>query len=141
MVKVLFLIDDDQDDREVFREAVAFCDPKIELIFASDGMEALEILDSRAAQPDVIFLDYNMPRMNGVQCLKRLKADESTMNIPTIMYTTSGDREHEKLILYLGADYYMQKTVSFHGLCEELKRLFDLINKKVDLKTVVKNNH
>jgi CheY-like chemotaxis protein len=138
MVKILFLIDDDQDDRDIFAEAVTKCDPNIELIFAKDGLEALEILGSGKANPDVIFLDYNMPRMNGLECLKRLKADQHTKNIPTIMYTTSGDREQEKVILLLGADYYMQKTISFDTLCTELTRLFVLIAKKVDLKTLTR---
>jgi CheY-like chemotaxis protein len=134
MIKILFLIDDDQDDREIFREAVAKCDPKIEMKFAKDGVEALEILNSSVTLPDVIFLDYNMPRMNGLQCLKILKADPLTKEIPTIMYTTSGDREQEKVVLLLGADYYMQKTVSFIGLCDELARLFEVIDKSIDLK-------
>jgi CheY-like chemotaxis protein len=129
MVRILFLIDDDQDDREIFRDAVAVCDESIEVIFAKDGVEALTMLSSGHLEPDVIFLDYNMPRMNGLQCLKSLKANERTKHIPTIMYTTSGDREQEKAILLLGADYYMQKTVSFDGLCVELRRLFELINK------------
>jgi CheY-like chemotaxis protein len=136
MVRILFLIDDDQDDREIFREAVAVCDQTIEIAFATDGVEALSMLASGEVEPDVIFLDYNMPRMNGLQCLKSLKADDRTKHIPTIMYTTSGDREQEKVVLLLGADYYMQKTVSFSGLCVELRRLFDLINKNIDLKTL-----
>lgn len=140
MVKILFLVDDDQDDRDIFREAVTVCDSGIELIFASDGVEALEILNSSVVRPDVIFLDYNMPRMNGLECLKRLKANESTRNIPTIMYTTSGDREEEKVILFHGADYYMKKTVSFQGLCEELQRLFKLIESNVDLRTISRPN-
>lgn len=135
MIKILFLIDDDQDDREIFREAVAKCDPKIEMMFAKDGLEALQILDSSIILPDVIFLDYNMPRMNGLECLKRLKANTDTKDIPTIMYTTSGDREQENVVLLLGADYYMQKTVSFTNLCEELSRLFDLIGKNIDSKS------
>src|SRR5687767_9444161 len=138
MIKILFLIDDDQDDREIFRDAVSKCDPRIEMIFAADGVEALEMLNSSVIQPDVIFLDYNMPRMNGFECLERLKAEPGTQNIPTIMYTTSGDREHEKNILLLGADYYMQKTTSFASLCDELARLFDLLDKSVDLKSLKK---
>ena len=47
------------------------------------------------------------------------------------MYTTSGDREQEKVILRLGADHYMQKTNSFLQLCEELERLMALIDKKI----------
>ena len=136
MIKILFMIDDDQDDRDVFREAVANCDPKIEMMFAKDGIEALQILDSSIILPDVIFLDYNMPRMNGLECLKRLKGNSDTKDIPTIMYTTSGDREQENVVLLFGADYYMQKTVNFKSLCQELSRLFDLIERNAlkDLK-------
>lgn len=128
-----------QDDREIFREAVATCDPKIEIMFANDGLEALQILDSSMILPDVIFLDYNMPRMNGLECLKRLKANADTKNIPTIMYTTSGDREQEKVVLLLGADYYMQKTINFKSLCQELSRLFDLIERNQSLKDLKGN--
>ena len=123
MVKILFMVDDDQDDREIFKEAITHCNPDIELLFAQDGLQALEILNSGIPLPDMIFLDYNMPRMNGSECLKRLKADSKTKHIPTIIYTTSGDREQEKVILLLGADYYLQKTTSFKQLCDELDHL------------------
>lgn len=129
MAKILFMIDDDQDDREIFQEAISDCDPNIELLFAGDGMEALEILNAGKAHPDVIFLDYNMPRMNGLDCLRQLKRDAKTKDIPTIMYTTSGDREQEKVVLLLGADHYMRKTTSYKTLCSELKRLLVLVER------------
>ena len=123
------MIDDDQDDREIFKEAIMNCNPSIKVIFAKDGIEALEILALGTKHPDVIFLDYNMPRMNGLECLKELKSNAKTKDIPTIMYTTSGDREQEKVILLIGADYYMRKTTSFQTLCDELNRLLDLVDK------------
>jgi CheY-like chemotaxis protein len=131
MIKVLFLVDDDQDDRDIFQEAVFNNYPSIDLIFAGDGVEALEILETGKKYPDVIFLDYNMPRMNGMECLKKLKSNPKTKDIPTVMYTTSGDREQEKVILLLGADYYMRKTNSFTQLCDELARVLDLISRKL----------
>lgn len=134
MNNILFLIDDDQDDREVFQEAVLNCRPDIKMIFAKDGIEALRVLSAEETNPDIIFLDYNMPRMNGLECLKKLKANAKTKNIPTVMYTTSGDREQEKVVLLLGADYYMQKTTSFKTLCEEVDRLITLVEKKADLR-------
>lgn len=132
MVKIIFLIDDDQDDREMFEEAVRTCDPEIEVLEASDGVEALQILNANETRPDVIFLDYNMPRMNGVQCLQRLKTNTSTRDIPVVMYTTSGNRAHEESTLLLGADFYMQKTNSFKQLCVELERLLSLITCKLE---------
>jgi DNA-binding response OmpR family regulator len=92
----------------------------------------LEFLDAATVLPDVIFLDYNMPRMNGLDCLKELKNKSSKYKeIPTIMYTTSGDREQEKVILGLGADHYMRKTSSFEELCRELDRLLESIGKQL----------
>lgn len=123
MSRVLLLIDDDEDDREVFREAIHTCAPDVDVVFAVDGLQALDLLSSGAVKPDFIFLDYNMPRMNGVQCLKALKRSNRFRKIPTIVYTTSADREHEKVIRLLGADEYMQKTTSFTDLCSELSRL------------------
>jgi len=136
MIKMLLLIDDDNDDREIFYDAVKDCDPEIELFFAKDGVEAIELLIEMLVLPDVIFLDYNMPRMNGLECLKKIKTNIDTKNIPIIMYTTTGDPENKKLLLQLGADYYMQKTVKFESLCKELTRLFELLNKDVDLRTI-----
>lgn len=136
MIKIIFMIDDDEDDREIFRDAVLNCNPDIELLFAKDGQEALQILNSNWVLPDAIFLDYNMPRMNGVECLKELKAAKNTKDIPVVMYTTSGDRAQENAILRLGANYYMRKTNSFDQLCTELNRLLDDISKNFERKIV-----
>jgi CheY-like chemotaxis protein len=130
MIKIIFMIDDDEDDRDIFRDAILHCNPNIDLLFARDGLEALDILKSSWVQPDAIFLDYNMPRMNGVECLKELKSAENTREIPVVMYTTLGDRAQENVILKLGADYYMRKTYSFDELCTELHRLLDVISQK-----------
>lgn len=131
MIKIIFMIDDDEDDRALFREAILKCNPNIEVLFAIDGVDALDILNSSWVLPDVIFLDYNMPRMNGVECLKELKITKNTKDIPVVMYTTSGDRAQEKAILRLGADYYMRKTNTFDQLCHELNRLLEEISQKL----------
>jgi DNA-binding response OmpR family regulator len=121
------MVDDDQDDREVFHEAIRLVYPSVQVDFAIDGDEALAYLDTAQVAPDVIFLDHNMPRKTGVQCLRALKANVKTRSIPVIMYTTSGDREEEKVALLLGADHYMKKTASFEHLCLEIKRLLTLV--------------
>jgi CheY-like chemotaxis protein len=121
------MVDDDQDDREVFHEAIRRVYPSVEVNFAKDGEEALALLSTMRVNPDVIFLDHNMPRKTGVQCLRALKADSRTRSIPVVMYTTSGDREEEKVALLLGADHYMKKTVSFEHLCAEIKRLLAMV--------------
>ncbi|HEY0741085.1 MAG TPA: response regulator [Chryseosolibacter sp.] len=133
MLKVVFMVDDDQDDRDVFHEAIRTVNPSMNVIFAEDGDKAFESLVSMPVNPDVIFLDHNMPRKSGVQCLRALKANTKTRSIPVVMYASSGDREEEKVALLLGADHYMRKTASFQLLCSEIQRLLIMVeNQKKD---------
>lgn len=135
MIKVLFLIEDDQDDREIFREALAVCDPDIEFLYASDGEEALNMLESLKDMPDVIFVDNYMPRMSGVECLKALRLKTKTSIILTVIYSTTADSEKEKLMLLSGADYYLQKHSTFSDLCSELKAMLELIKDRIASRT------
>jgi CheY-like chemotaxis protein len=131
MIKVLFLIDDDQEDREIFREALTECDPNIEFLYASDGMEALNTLDSLNDMPDVIFVDNYMPRMTGIECLKALRLNTKTKLILTVIYSTSADSEKEKIMLLSGADYFLQKHSTFSDLCLELKTMLEVIKDRI----------
>src|SRR5882757_6709540 len=84
------LADDDADDKTLFCEALAEIDPGIVCHTAADGKEALAILSRRQSRkPDIIFLDINMPVMDGWQCLGKLKENSEHRNIPVIMYSTS----------------------------------------------------
>lgn len=121
------MVDDDQDDREMFHEAIRKVYPSVQVDFAKDGDEALAHLDTLEVNPDVIFLDHYMPRKTGVQCLRALKANVKTRSIPVIMYTMSGDLEDEKVALLSGADHYMKKTAGFEHLCREVKRLLTIV--------------
>jgi CheY-like chemotaxis protein len=131
MIKVLFLIDDDQDDREIFKEALTECDPAIELLFASDGIEALNTLESIKHMPDVIFVDNYMPRMSGVECLKALKLNTKTRSIATVIYSTSDIAERDELMLRSGADYFLKKHSSYSDLFSELKAMLEIIKEKL----------
>jgi CheY-like chemotaxis protein len=131
MVRIIFMIDDDEDDKEIFEEAILKCYPNVELMFAGDGEEALRILHAATRNPDVIFLDYNMPRMSGVDCLRILKSQERTRSIPVVMYTTSGNLEEERVTRMIGADHYLKKTNSFNELCTALKKVLTEIDSKV----------
>ena len=71
-----FLVDDDADDVSIFKEILREVNPSIALVSAADGQEALKFLKHQQDNyPDVIFLDLNMPRMNGKECLSELKKD------------------------------------------------------------------
>src|SRR5690606_19362751 len=84
-----YLIDDDEDDQEFFAIALQSIDRPIRLETASCADDALRDLLSRSEQPDIIFVDINMPRIDGWECLRLLRGYEHLRQIPTIVYSTS----------------------------------------------------
>lgn len=130
----VFIIDDDQDDREMFVEVVAEINNSIICITASNGQEALQLLQDQGENPDLIFLDLNMPRMNGKQFLSKLKNMHTYSSIPVIIYSTSkneADREETK---QLGADLFITKPSSLQELKKELEIVFAQKNADISFK-------
>jgi len=118
--KILMIVDDDKDDRFFFRSAIRKNNPSYECIEAEDGADALEQLRKAKQLPDFIFLDLNMPKMDGRECLKELKKDKNLNKIPVIIYSTSGYQVDIKVTKELGADYFLTKLSDIYSLPEEL---------------------
>jgi CheY-like chemotaxis protein len=114
--KTILLVDDDPDDREFFREAVTEIDDSLQCVLCSEGHHAFDILNGGEELPDLIFLDMNMPRMNGRQCLLELKKNENWRNIPVIIYTTSKVREDRYFTEANGAVHFITKPSRFGDL-------------------------
>src|SRR4051794_30357681 len=121
----VFLVDDDEDDKEMFAEVMAEICGFNTCITASNGFEALKLLQSTKTLPDFIFLDLNMPRVNGKQCLVQLKKDERLAPIPVIIYSTSGLESDKEETAQLGADYFFKKPSSIQQLKKELELVLD----------------
>lgn len=120
---VLF-IDDDQDDIDLFFEALRHVDKSIIALAAHNGIEAFKILNADLfSPPDHIFLDINMPLMNGLEFLKRLRAEKRFSGIPVTMYTTSTSNKDIQQCQELGADY-MVKPSTYSNLLNSLKERF-----------------
>jgi CheY-like chemotaxis protein len=119
--KTFFIADDDPDDVDFFIEAVNKVDGSIQCYSAGDGEEALQKLKKTLQElPDLIFLDLNMPRINGKQCLIEIKRTEKLSDIPVIIYTTSSLQKDEEETKKLGASYFLTKPSNFKDLCKEL---------------------
>ncbi|MEJ0057712.1 MAG: response regulator [Bacteroidota bacterium] len=89
LYKTVFLADDDSEDREIFMEAVKSVDSSVRFMSASNGAIALQTLQNDILErPDLIFLDLNMPILDGKQLLSELKKNDGLRNIPVIMYST-----------------------------------------------------
>jgi CheY-like chemotaxis protein len=124
-----FLIDDDADDVAIFKEAAMEANPALEIINAGNGHEALKILKhSSGDYPNVIFLDLNMPRMGGKECLSELKKDAALRNIPVIVYTTSSLSKDIEEAMLKGALCFITKPTSI----KELKHILSTISTHVN---------
>lgn len=115
-------MDDDPDDQLLFKEALSVADTSIACFTSGDGIDALEKLQSGTIPfPDVIFMDVNMPRMNGIQCLAELQKSASLKTISVIMYSTSSYYKDE--CFGNGAVDYMEKPNDFGELCNRIELL------------------
>jgi CheY-like chemotaxis protein len=119
--KRLFIIDDDAEDQEIFMEAVREVDDTILCFASTSGEDALRQLEHEViVLPDLIFLDLNMPKLNGKQILQEIKNKNSLKRIPVIMYSTSFAPRDIDEIHQLGAVFHLLKPSRFDDLCKSL---------------------
>lgn len=119
----IFYADDDAEDREIFCDAIQQINPAIKVVLSKDGQEAFDILTSQEEAPDYIFLDINMPKMNGIECMAMLKSDIRLKSIPVIIYSTTPNTSEVKKILLLGAEDFIPKASSFEKLKESIHKV------------------
>lgn len=117
-LKYVYIADDDEDDRSFLSDAILEIEPTVQLKEALDGCHLLDILTGLSAPlPDIIFLDINMPKMDGFQCLEQIrKAEGALKDVKIIMFSTSSDPDNIERALLLGADFYAVKPNSYNLL-------------------------
>jgi CheY-like chemotaxis protein len=126
--KTFFLIDDDADDRMIFKEALECLEESFNYIEATDGQEALDMLKrERIKVPEVIFLDLNMPKVGGYEVLVHIKEIPLYKSVPIFIYTTSSNKFDIDRCLQAGAAGFITKHSSFDDLCAELRLLVEKI--------------
>jgi CheY-like chemotaxis protein len=121
--KVILMVDDDMDDQELFGEAMSIVDSAAICHFASDGEEGLRMLENGSLQCDLIFLDLNMPKMNGKQFLAEIKKHNAYRDIPVIIFTTSLREKDGIETAEMGAAHFLTKPSSFGELCKQLENV------------------
>jgi CheY-like chemotaxis protein len=122
-LKHIFLVDDDEDDQLFFLEALKEIDDSIQFGFAENGKKALSKLSSMVQLPDLIFMDINMPELNGFECLKELKRCDRLKTVPVIMLSTSISLQDMSYSKELGAEMFYTKPNSYNKLRELLKKI------------------
>jgi CheY-like chemotaxis protein len=119
----ILLVDDDESDRLFFTEAFAQLKIKTIVRTLNNGIELMENLKMKSSNlPDLLFLDLNMPRKNGLECLKEIKSDENLKDIFIAIYSTS-DNEHDMEETFRnGANVYITKPNNFNILKQVLEK-------------------
>ncbi|MEO5563219.1 MAG: response regulator [Chitinophagaceae bacterium] len=121
MQKNILLIDDDEDELKIFTDAVRQVPGEFKCAFAPDSEQGLVLLKSFV--PDYIFVDFNIPKINGLQFISAVKNERHLREIPVFLYSTSISDEINKLAEILGAAGSIEKTFSIGMLAGELKTI------------------
>jgi CheY-like chemotaxis protein len=127
----IVLADDDEDDRELIREALHDTRLEEQMQFVADGQELLDYLrrstptSEVTPRPSIILLDLNMPRMDGREALAEIKADPALRTIPVIVLTTSKSEHDVRQAYSLGASSYITKPVTHDTLTEVMGAVTD----------------
>ena len=124
-----FLVDDDRDDASLFEEVLKEIDPSINFEWAMDGQDALDRLLVATSLPDLIFLDLNMPKMTGRECLQQLKQYQELRDIPVVMYSTSSYSRDIEEAMVAGAISFITKPPNVKELKHILSSLVINIHK------------
>jgi CheY-like chemotaxis protein len=133
--KNILLADDDSDDCMIFEEALKEINAHTQLTIESDGNLLMERLKSKTQpMPDILFLDLNMPRKNGSECLCEIRSLTQLKNIPVIILSTSSQRQAVNKMYEQGANYYICKPSEFGQLKDAIQKMLsftvDALTKK-----------
>jgi two-component system, response regulator len=129
--KIVLLVEDNPDDEELTRLAFESSNLLNELIVVRDGAEALDFLFATGTHagrdltvwPQVVLLDLKLPKVSGLDVLRRIRADERTRRIPVVVLTSSEEEEDVIRSYELGANAYVRKPVDFGEFSEAARQL------------------
>ena len=125
MSRHVILIDDDKDDAEIFSDALDQLEAEFSLSHYDNGFTALHVLQQNLDVPaDIIFMDINMPKIDGWKCLRELKNIASLKNIPVVMYSTSNLAAETFSPGDVGAAAFLTKPDNFQELKAKLQAVF-----------------
>ena len=123
MCKHFFLIDDDEDELDIFMEALSKLQVPCKCTYAQSAEQALEILNY--LKPDVVFVDINMPRVNGFECAKKIRTKAGHAQTHIVMYSNGANEVSIEEAHRWGASSCIKKTNSIADLVAAMKKVLD----------------
>jgi CheY-like chemotaxis protein len=125
----ILLADDDKDDCDFFIDALEALPVSTTITTVHDGEELMKLLTNNALiLPHVLFLDLNMPRKNGFECLYQIKQDIKLKTLPVVIFSTSFEQEVVNLLYNNGAQYFIRKPSEFELFKKIIHLTLTLIN-------------
>ena len=121
MIKKILLVDDDEDELELFMQSLEDVPGAYSCTQASSGQQALQLLND--VQPDFIFMDFNLPGMNGLELLSAIKNNHHIQHIPVYLYSTTINPETERIALQRGVSGCIEKPGSISGMTTALRKV------------------
>jgi len=117
---LIYIVDDDNDDREILRDAFMSVLPQHQYVLLENGERLLEELENNGVDhhPTLILLDLNMPGKDGRETLKEIKSSKKFFHIPTLIFTTSSSQRDKKQAYESGANCFISKPDTFEKLVE-----------------------
>ena len=113
----ILLADDDDDDRLFFKDAIELVKVKTTVNMVKDGVELMDYLNnSNSLLPNLLFLDLNMPRKSGMECLKEIRRNNKLKDLSIAIYSTSGLEKDIEETFVKGANIYIKKPNDFEDL-------------------------
>lgn len=132
----ILLADDDIDDCIFFKKALEELPLSSHLTIVHDGDQLMQLLTKETTElPDVVFLDINMPRKNGYECLAEIKQDAKLKALPVVMFSTSFEQDKIEMLFRMGAHVYVHKPGDFAQLKQVIQHALPMAEEK----TVSKN--
>jgi DNA-binding response OmpR family regulator len=123
-LKFILLAEDDDDDQKIFSDAIDEAGIKVKLEIFNNGITLMSFLNGdHELNPDILFLDINMPLKSGIQCLEEIRNIKKWANLPVIIYSTSSYPPDIEETYIKGADLYFMKPNSFIKLSNSLKTI------------------
>jgi CheY-like chemotaxis protein len=123
MQKMILLIDDDEDDTDAFCEALHKSNLPFYCITMSNVNNALSFLENSLIEPEFIFIDIHLPKINGKEFLKRLKGTPRFKSIPAIIYSATKQKSEIEEVYSLGADYFVTKPSTLELMIHVITRI------------------
>jgi len=128
----ILLSDDDIDDCNFFKKALDALPIHTNLIIVNDGDQLMNYLSEQSEKlPDVLFLDINMPRKNGFECLSDIKQNEKLKDLPVVMFSTSSSQDKIDILFKKGADMYVRKPSDFSQLVQVIHHALPMATENI----------